>query len=71
MKRTTIVIDEELLEKAARLAGVKTYSKAVETALFEFVRRAEARKILELRGSGLWEGDLAEMRGDTSTSGGH
>jgi len=26
--------------------------------------RARARQILTLRGSGLWEGDLGEMRGD-------
>ena len=64
MKRTNLVLDEHLLEEATRLSGEKTYSRAVERALEEFVRRATARRILELRGSGLWEGDLAEMRGD-------
>ncbi len=29
-----------------------------------FRERAKARKILELTGSGLWEGDLAKMRED-------
>jgi Arc/MetJ family transcription regulator len=64
MKRTNLVLREDLLEEATRLSGEKTYSRAVERALEEFVRRARARQILELRGSGLWEGDLAEMRGD-------
>jgi Arc/MetJ family transcription regulator len=64
MKRTNLVLDEELLEKAVRVAGVKTYSGAVDMALRDFVRRAEARQILELCGSGLWEGDLGEMRAD-------
>lgn len=64
MKRTNLVIDEEILEEAVRLAGVKTYSKAVNMALEDFVRRAKARRILALTGSGLWEGDLAELRGD-------
>lgn len=64
MKRTILVLDEELLERAVRLSGVKTYSGAVEMALRDFVRRAEARKILELTGSGLWEWNLSEMRGD-------
>jgi Arc/MetJ family transcription regulator len=64
MKRTNLVLREDLLEEATRLSGEKTYSRAVERALEEFVRRARARRILELRGSGLWEGDLAEMRGD-------
>ena len=64
MKRTNLVLDEEILEEAVRLAGVKTYSRAVDMALRDFVRRAKARRILELAGSGLWEGDLGEMRRD-------
>jgi hypothetical protein len=64
MKRTNLVLREDLLEEATRLSGEKTYSRAVERALEEFVRRAKARKILDLRGSGLWEGDLREMRRD-------
>lgn len=35
-----------------------------QLALEEFVRRAKAGQILGLRGSGLWEGDLAAMRRD-------
>jgi Arc/MetJ family transcription regulator len=64
MKRTNLVLNEELLEEATRLSGEKTYSAAVMRALEDFVRRVKARQILELRGSGLWEGDLREMRGD-------
>jgi Arc/MetJ family transcription regulator len=64
MKRTNLVLDAELLEEATRLSGAKTYSAAVTRALEDFVRRAKARQILELRGSGLWEGDLAAMRRD-------
>jgi Arc/MetJ family transcription regulator len=64
MKRTNLVLREDLLEEATRLSGEKTYSRAVERALEDFVRRARARRILELRGSGLWEGDLPEMRRD-------
>jgi len=37
----------------------------VNLALRDFVRRARARRILELTGSGLWEGDLGAMRQDT------
>jgi Arc/MetJ family transcription regulator len=64
MKRTNLVLREDLLKQAVSLSGEKTYSRAVEVALEDFVRRAKARKILELRGSGLWEGDLGEMRLD-------
>jgi Arc/MetJ family transcription regulator len=66
MKRTNLVLREDLLEEATRLSGEKTYSRAVERALEDFVRRMKARQILQLRGSGLWEGDLAEMRRDSS-----
>jgi len=69
MKRTNLVLDEEILEEAVRVAGVKTYSRAVDMALRDFVRRAKARRILELAGSGLWEGDLGEMRRDRSRRG--
>jgi Arc/MetJ family transcription regulator len=64
MKRTNLVLDEQLLEEATRISGEKTYSGAVMRALQEFVRRAKARQILELRGSGLWEGELPAMRRD-------
>lgn len=64
MKRTHLVLDEKLLEEATRLSAQRTYSKTVDLALSEFVRRARARKILDLAGSGLWEGNLSEMRHD-------
>ena len=64
MKRTNLVLDGELLEEATRLSGERTYSKTVERALRELVRRAKARQILDLAGSGLWQGDLAAMRED-------
>lgn len=64
MKRTNLVLDEHLLEEATRLSGERTYSAAVGRALDDFVRRIHARQILTLQGSGLWEGDLGEMRRD-------
>ena len=68
MKRTNLVLREDLLREAVRLSGEKTYSRAVEIALEDFVRRAKARKILDLRGSGLWTGDLGEMRRDAGSA---
>jgi Arc/MetJ family transcription regulator len=64
MKRLSVTLDGDLLEEALRLSGERTYSKAVERALREFVRRRKARGILELGHSGLWQGDLGEMRRD-------
>jgi hypothetical protein len=57
-------LNGELLEEATRLSGERTYSRTVERALEDFVRRARARRILDLAGSGLWEGDLAVVRED-------
>ena len=68
MKRTSLTLDEHLLEEAMRLGGERTYSKTVDRALEEFVKRIRARRILELRGSGMWNGDLAEMRRDSLDS---
>ena len=67
MKRTNLVLDEELLAEATRLAGEKTYSATVNAALGDFVRRMRARQILSLRGSGAWQGDLVEMRDDNKS----
>ena len=64
MKRTNIVLDENLLEEATRISGERTYSRTVERALREMVQRARARQILELAGSGLWNGSLSAMRED-------
>ena len=67
MKRTNLVLDEHLLDETVRLTGEKTYSAAVQRALEDYVRRAKAGRIFELRGSGLWEGDLSEMRADSTS----
>ena len=64
MKRTNLVLDRHVLEEALRLSGERTYSGAVGRALEDLVRRIKARQILDLAGSGSWEGNLAEMRGD-------
>ena len=66
MKRTNLVLNEDLLQEATRLSGERTFSAAVNRALDDYVRRAKAGRILELAGRGLWEGDLSEMRRDHS-----
>lgn len=68
MRRTNLVLDEELLETATLALGHKTYSATVNYALAEALR---VQKVLGLRkffGSGLWQGDLGEMREDKALS---
>ncbi len=64
MKRTNLVLDEHLLDEATRLSGERTCSRTVERALRDFIRRVKARRILELAGSGSWEGNLSVVRED-------
>jgi Arc/MetJ family transcription regulator len=48
--RTTLAINEELLNEAKELSGARTKKEAVEVALEEFIRRRKAKKLLELEG---------------------
>ena len=64
MRRTNLVLDENLLEQATRVLGAKTYSAAVNTALEEVIRLKKVQSLPRFFGSGIWEGDLAEMRED-------
>jgi Arc/MetJ family transcription regulator len=48
--RTTLAINEELLEEVKTLSGVKTKKEAVEKALEEFVRRRKTKKLLDYEG---------------------
>ena len=65
MKRTNLVLDENILEQTLRLSQKKTYSEAVMIAMKEFIRVNEFSNILEFQGTGIWSGDLSEMRKDT------
>ena len=60
--RTNIDLDEQLVAQGLEVSGLRTKKDLVNTALREFVRRNDQRKILELRGKIQWEGDLNLMR---------
>ena len=64
MKRTNLVLNGELLDEAVQALGVKTYSAAVNAALTEAVRRKKTEQLSAFMGSGLWQGNLSEMRED-------
>ena len=65
MKRTNLVLDEELLKEATREMGLKTYSATVNAVLKEAVRRIHVRKLADFVGKIEWIGDLSEMREDS------
>jgi len=62
MGRTNIVLDDELVEKARSMTGIKTIRELVHHALRALVRHKRQRDLLKLRGNVSWEGDLDEMR---------
>ena len=64
MKRTNIVIDEEVAAEARRLTGLKTLRELVDAGLKELVARERRRSILEVRGRIRWKGDLDRWRRD-------
>lgn len=60
--RTNIVLDKQLLEAALQATGMKTRRQLIEYALRELVRHKQQRKLLNLKGTIQWEGDLQAMR---------
>ena len=61
MGRTNVVVDDELIERALRIYGLRTKREAIDLALRRLVGEYEARDMLAMEGIG-WEGDLEEMR---------
>lgn len=62
MKRTNIVMDEELVAEAKKLTGIPTQRALVDHALRELVKRKKQKRILNRFGKVKWEGNLNEMR---------
>jgi Arc/MetJ family transcription regulator len=57
-----IDIDETLLASVQRLGGYTTKREAVHAALGDHARRMAALKLLALRGTRRWQGDLDDVR---------
>jgi Arc/MetJ family transcription regulator len=62
MARTNIEIDEDLVRKVRKLTGLKTKRAIVDAALHLLVRSETRKGMLRYYGSGIWKGDLKEMR---------
>lgn len=48
--RTNIVLEDELINEAILLSGLKTKKETVELALREFVRNRKRKNLLDLQG---------------------
>lgn len=62
--RTNIVIDDQLMQKAQAVAGVKTKREVVEQGLKALITLQKQKDIRALRGQLKWDGDLDAMRRD-------
>lgn len=48
--RTTLVINEHLLEEVQALSGAKTKKEAVEKAMKDYIHRRRSLRLLDLEG---------------------
>ena len=62
MKRTSVMLDERLLETGLKVTGFKTSRELIDFALRELLRRETQKQLLTLKGRIHWEGDLNAMR---------
>jgi len=65
MGRTNVVVDEELVERAKRIYGLRTTREVIDLALRRLIGDISDHPhagLLALEGIG-WDGNLDEMRG--------
>ena len=60
--RTNIVLDDNLIERAKKLTGIKTKREVVQEALRTLILLREQAEVRQFRGKLKWEGNLDEMR---------
>jgi len=60
--RTNIVLEDELIERARQVTGIKTKREVIHEALRTLIRLHEQAEIRALRGQLKWEGDLQQQR---------
>ncbi|MCP4608223.1 MAG: type II toxin-antitoxin system VapB family antitoxin [Planctomycetes bacterium] len=62
--RTNVVIDDNLMDSALKVSGLRTKKDAIEEGLRLLVRMNSQAEIRGLRGKLNWNGNLEEMRLD-------
>ena len=62
--RTSIFIDDRLMQEVLMATGLKTKREAVELALQTLLRMRRQELIRQHRGKLAWDGDLDAMRTD-------
>ena len=62
--RTNVVVDDNLMESALRVSGLRTKKDAIEEGLKLLVQLKSQENIKGFRGKLKWSGSLDEMRLD-------
>ena len=62
MGRTTVVLNDDLIDECQKLTGIRTRRALIDYALHEVRRRGRQKRLLELKGTIKWEGDLEQWR---------
>jgi Arc/MetJ family transcription regulator len=62
ISRTNIVIDDTLVADCQQATGIKTRRALINHALQELLRHERQKKVLELKGTIRWQGDLGTWR---------
>lgn len=65
--RTNIILDDELIDRARKLTGIKTKRGVIHEALRTLIQLREQEALRGLRGKLTWEGDLDSMREGRAT----
>jgi Arc/MetJ family transcription regulator len=60
--RTNIILDDDLIQRARQLTGIKTKREVVQEALRVLIQLREQTDVRKLRGKLHWEGNLGEQR---------
>ena len=62
MSRTNVVLNETLVEDCLKATGLKTRRAVIDHALQELLRHKHQKKVLELKGTIHWQGNLTAWR---------
>ena len=62
VSRTNVVLDDTLVADCEKVTGLKTRRALIDHALQELLRHERQKKVLELKGTVRWEGNLATWR---------
>ncbi|GAB3921066.1 type II toxin-antitoxin system VapB family antitoxin [Larkinella terrae] len=60
--KTTIELNDKLVQETMQLSHIHTPEDLIRTALYEFLRKLKKRELAGMRGAIQWEGNLDQMR---------